>query len=297
MKAGLNFTAAIVAAVLVILSASIFTVDQRQHAIVFQLGEVRNVIAEPGLYFKWPMIQNVRYFDKRILTLDAAEPERFITSEKKNVLVDSFVKWRIVDPRLYYVSVAGDELRAQTRLAQTVNAGLREEFGKRTVHDVVSGERDRIMEQMREKADLDARKIGVQIVDVRVKRVDFPPEVSESVYRRMEAERKRVANELRSEGSAEAEKIRADADKQREVIVAEAYRDAQKMKGEGDARAAATYAQAFNQNPEFYAFYRSLEAYRNSFNSKGDVIVVEPDSDFFKYMKSVGRGSDRTTGK
>lgn len=297
MKAGLNFTAAIVAAVLVILSASIFTVDQRQHAIVFQLGEVRNVIAEPGLYFKWPMIQNVRYFDKRILTLDAAEPERFITSEKKNVLVDSFVKWRIVDPRLYYVSVAGDELRAQTRLAQTVNAGLREEFGKRTVHDVVSGERDRIMEQMREKADLDARKIGVQIVDVRVKRVDFPPEVSESVYRRMEAERKRVANELRSEGSAEAEKIRADADKQREVIVAEAYRDAQKMKGEGDAKAAATYAQAFNQNPEFYAFYRSLEAYRNSFNSKGDVIVVEPDSDFFKYMKSVGRGSDRTTGK
>jgi membrane protease subunit HflC len=294
MKAGLNFTAAIVAAVLVILSASIFTVDQRQHAIVFQLGEVRNVIAEPGLYFKWPMIQNVRYFDKRILTLDAVDPERFITSEKKNVLVDSFVKWRIVDPRLYYVSVAGDELRAQTRLAQTVNAGLREEFGKRTVHDVVSGERDLIMEQMREKADLDARKIGVQIVDVRVKRVDFPPEVSESVYRRMEAERKRVANELRSEGAAEAEKIRADADKQREVIVAEAYRDAQKMKGEGDAKAAATYAQAFNQNPEFYAFYRSLEAYRNSFNSKGDVIVVEPDSDFFKYMNSVGRGSDRT---
>ena len=294
MKAGLNAVAAIVAVVIMALGATIFTVDQRQYAIVFQLGEVRDVIAEPGLYFKWPMIQNVRYFDKRILTLDSAEPERFITSEKKNVLVDSFVKWKIIDPRLYYVSVAGDEARAKTRLSQTVNAGLREEFGKRTVHDVVSGERDKIMEQMREKADLDARKIGVQIVDVRVKRVDFPTEVSESVYRRMEAERKRVANELRSEGSAEAEKIRADADKQREVIVAEAYRDAQKMKGEGDAKAAATYAQAFSQNPEFYSFYRSLEAYRNSFRSKSDVIVVEPNSDFFKYMKNVGRGSEKS---
>ena len=290
MKASLNFIAAAAAGVLVLLGAMIFTVDQRQHAIVFQLGEVREVISEPGLYFKWPMIQNVRYFDKRILTLDSAEPERFITSEKKNVLVDSFVKWRIVDPKLYYVSVAGEEARARTRLAQTVNAGLREEFGKRTVHDVVSGERDKIMEQMREKADQDARKIGVQIVDVRVKRVDLPSEVSESVYRRMEAERKRVANELRSEGSAEAEKVRADADRQREVIVAEAYRDAQKVKGEGDAKAAAIYAQAFGQNPEFYAFYRSLEAYRNSFKNKGDVIVVEPNSDLFKYMKRLGRG-------
>jgi len=294
MKNGLNFSAAIIAAIMVVLGSSIFTVDQRQHAIIFQLGEVRDVIAEPGLYFKWPMIQNVRYFDKRILTLDSSEPERFITSEKKNVLVDSFVKWKIVDPRLYYVSVAGDEARARTRLSQTVNAGLREEFGKRTVHDVVSGERDKIMEQMREKADLDARKIGIQIVDVRVKRVDLPTEVSESVYRRMEAERKRVANELRSEGSAEAEKIRANADKQREVIVAEAYRDAQKMKGEGDAKATATYGQAFSQNPEFYSFYRSLEAYRNSFKSKTDIIVVEPNSDFFKYMKSVGRGGEKT---
>jgi membrane protease subunit HflC len=294
MKNGLNFSAAIIAAIMVVLGSSIFTVDQRQHAIIFQLGEVRDVIAEPGLYFKWPMIQNVRYFDKRILTLDSSEPERFITSEKKNVLVDSFVKWKIVDPRLYYISVAGDEARARTRLSQTVNAGLREEFGTRTVHDVVSGERDKIMEQMREKADLDARKIGIQIVDVRVKRVDLPTEVSESVYRRMEAERKRVANELRSEGSAEAEKIRANADKQREVIVAEAYRDAQKMKGEGDAKATATYAQAFSQNPEFYSFYRSLEAYRNSFKSKSDVIVVEPNSDFFKYMKSVGRGGEKS---
>ncbi|MBP8866879.1 MAG: protease modulator HflC [Propionivibrio sp.] len=290
MRHGISFAGTALSVVLVVLGLSIFTVDQRQHAIIFQLGEVKEVITEPGLYFKWPLIQNVRYFDKRILTLDSNEPERFITSEKKNVLVDSFVKWRITDPQLYYVSVAGDEARARTRLSQTVNAGLREEFGKRTVHDVVSGERDKIMEQMREKADLDARKIGVQIVDVRVKRVDLPTEVSESVYRRMEAERKRVANELRSEGSAEAEKIRADADRQREVIVAEAYRDAQKTKGEGDAKAASTYAAAFNQNPEFYAFYRSLEAYRNSFKGRSDVIVVEPNSDFFKYMKSVGRG-------
>lgn len=293
MKNNLSFAAAILGAVLVVLGLSMFTVDQRQFAIVFQLGEVKEVISEPGLNFKWPMIQNVRYFDRRILTMDNNEPERFITSEKKNVLVDSFVKWRIVDPTLFYISVQGDEARARTRLSQTVNAGLREEFGKRTVHDVVSGERDKIMEDMRVKADLDARTIGVQIVDVRIKRVDLPTEVSESVYRRMEAERKRVANELRSQGYAEAEKIRADADKQREVIVAEAYRDAQKVKGDGDAKASAVYAQAFSQSPEFYAFYRSLEAYRSSFRSKNDVIVVEPNSDFFKYLKSQGRGGDK----
>ena len=290
MSSRINLFGAVVATALVGLAMSMFTVDQRQYAVVFQLGEVKRAIAEPGLYFKVPMVQNVRYFEKRIITLDNAEPERFITSEKKNVLVDSYIKWRIIDPKLFYISVGGDESRAKTRLNQTVNAGLREEFGKRTVHDVVSGERDKIMDQMREKADSDARKIGVQIVDVRVKRVELPTEVSDAVYRRMEAERKRVANELRSEGAAEAEKIRADADRQREVIIAEAYRDAQKVKGEGDAKAAAIYAQAFGQNPEFYAFYRSLEAYRNSFKNKGDVIVVEPNSDFFKYMKSLGRG-------
>ena len=293
MRAGLNFMTAVVAIVLAVLAASIFTVDQRQYAIVFQFGEVSKVIDKPGLYFKLPLIQNVRYFDNRILTLDSSEPERFITSEKKNVLVDSFVKWRIVDPQLYYVSVDGVEARAKTRLSQTVNASLREEFGKRTVHEVVSGARDAIMEQMRKKANDDAKKIGVEIIDVRVKRVDLPNEVSESVYRRMEAERKRVANELRSEGAAEAERIRADADKQREVIIAKAYRDAQIIKGEGDAKAAATYAEAFNQNPEFYNFYRSLEAYRNSFKNKSDVIVVEPNSDFFKYMKSVGRHGEK----
>jgi membrane protease subunit HflC len=239
------------------------------------------------------MIQNVRLFDKRILTLDNNEPERFITSEKKNVLVDSYIKWRIVDPKLFYISVGGDEARAKTRLNQTVNAGLREEFGKRTVHDVISGERDQIMEDMRVKADSDARKIGVQIVDVRLKRVELPNEVSEAVYRRMEAERKRVANELRSEGAAEAEKIRADADRQREVIIANAYRDAQKIKGEGDAQATSIYGKAFGQNPEFYSFYRSLEAYRGSFSNKSDLLVVEPGSEFFKYMKGAGHGNDK----
>jgi membrane protease subunit HflC len=289
MSGRLNFLAGLVAVAVLVLGSALFTVDQRQFALVFQLGEVKQAIAEPGLYFKLPMIQNVRLFDKRILTLDNNEPERFITSEKKNVLVDSYIKWRIVDPKLYYISVGGDESRARTRLSQTVNGGLREEFGKRTVHDVISGERDKIMEQMREKADVDARKIGVQIVDVRVKRVELPTEVSEAVYRRMEAERKRVANELRSEGSAEAEKIRADADRQREIIVAEAYRDAQKIKGEGDAKSTAIYGDAFGKNPEFYAFYRSLEAYRGSFKNKSDILVVEPNSDFFKYMKNIGR--------
>ena len=275
---------------LVVASLTLFTVDQRQNAIVFQLGEVVSVKTKPGLYFKIPMVQNVRYFDTRILTIDSVEPERFITSEKKNVLVDSFVKWRIVDVKQYYVSVGGDEVRAQTRLLQTVNDGLRAEFGKRTVHDVVAGERDKIMEILRQKANQDASKIGVQVLDVRLKRVDLPQEVSESVYRRMEAERKRVANELRSTGSAEAEKIRADADRQREVILAEAYRDAQRIKGEGDAKASAVYASAYGQSPEFYSFYRSMEAYRQSFRNKSDVMVLEPTSDFFKYLKNPGKG-------
>jgi len=297
MRSGLSVFGIIAGVVVVILSMTMFTVDQRQFALVFQLGEVKKVITEPGLNFKWPMFQNVRYFDRRILTMDNPEPERFITSEKKNVLVDSFIKWRIVNPEIYYVSVQGDETRARIRLNQTVNAGLREEFGKRTVHDVVSGERDKIMDEMRVKANEDSKKIGVEIVDVRLKRVELTSEVSESVYRRMEAERKRVANELRSEGAAEAEKIRADADRQREVIIAEAYRDAQIVRGEGDAKATAIYGQAFGQNPEFYAFYRSLEAYRNSFKSKSDVMVIDPTSDFFKYMKNSGRGGDNGKGK
>lgn len=274
--------------VLVIAALSMFVVDQRQHALVFRLGEVIAVKKEPGLYFKIPLLDNVRYFDVRILTIDTPEAERFLTSEKKNVLVDLFVKWRITDVRQYYVSVRGEEAAAQTRLQQTINDGLRAEFGNRTVHEVVSGERDQIMDLMRVKANEDAKTIGVEVIDVRLKRVDLPQEVSEAVYRRMEAERKRVANELRSTGAAESEKIRADADRQREVIIAEAYRDSQRIKGEGDARATSIYARAYEPNAEFYSFYRSLEAYKQSFKNRNDVLVLEPNFDFFRYLRSGG---------
>jgi membrane protease subunit HflC len=276
---------------LILLSLSMFVVDQRQNAIVFQLGEVVGVKTAPGLYFKIPLMQNVRFFDSRIQTLDTGEPERFITAEKKNVMVDSFVKWRIIDVKQYYISVGGDEERANTRLRQTVNSSMREEFGKRTINEVVSGEREQIMTVLRQKIDADARKIGVQVLDVRLKRVDFPSEISDSVYRRMDAERKRVANELRASGAAEGEKIKADADKQREVILAQAYREAQQTKGEGDAKASAIYAAAFGRNAEFYSFYRSLEAYKQSFKNKSDVMVMDPSSAFFKYMKNPGKAA------
>ncbi len=275
---------------LLILGAlSLYVVDQRQNVIVFRLGEVVDVKKAPGLYFKIPLLDNVRYFDVRILTIDTPESALFLTSEKKNVLVDLFVKWRITDVRQYYGSIVlggGGESQAQTRLLQTINDGLRAEFGNRTVHDVVSGERDKIMDFMRQKANEDASKIGVEVLDVRLKRVDLPKEVSQSVYDRMKAERKRVANELRSTGSAESEKIRADADRQREVIIAQAYREAQRIKGEGDAKSTAIYARAYGQNPEFYAFYRSLEAYKASFRGRNDVLLLEPNSEFFKYLKS-----------
>jgi modulator of FtsH protease HflC len=281
---------AFVLAAVALASMTLFTVDQRERAIVFQLGEVREVIANPGLHFKWPFIQNVRYFDARILTLDTPDAERYITSEKKNLLVDTFVKWRINDTRQYYKSV-GDELQAQTRISQTVNATLREEFGKHTVQEVVSEDRDVIMKVVRERANQDAKQIGVEIIDVRLKRVDLPQEVSDSVYKRMDAERKSVANQLRSEGSAASERIRAEADKEREVIIANAYKEAQRIKGEGDAKAASAYAQAYGQNAEFYSFYRSLEAYRSSFKDRSDVLVLEPNSEFFKYLKGPGKGS------
>jgi len=290
MNNRLGVVLAVIVGALALLSLSAFTVDQRQRAIVFQLGEIKELIDEPGLHFKWPLIQNVRYFDNRILTLDTAETERYITSEKKNVLVDSFIKWRIRDLKQYYISVQGDETRAQTQLGQTVKAALQDEFSKRTVHDVISGERDKIMQVVREKVDEDMNKIGMQIVDVRLKRVDLPQEVSESVYRRMDAERKSVAAELRSQGFSEAEKIRAEADREREVIIAGAYRDAQRVKGEGDAKSSAIYARAFNENPEFYAFYRSLDAYRASFKNRSDVLVLDPSSEFFRYFKNPGKG-------
>ncbi|MDX8379719.1 MAG: protease modulator HflC [Gallionella sp.] len=271
---------------LVLLSMSTFVVDQRQNAIVFRLGKVVSVKTTPGLHFKIPLMENVRFFDSRIQTLDTGEPERFITAEKKNLMVDSFIKWRIVDVKQYYISVGGDEARANTRLMQTVNSSMREEFGKRTIHEVLSGEREQIMNVLRKKTDIDARKIGIQVLDVRLKRVDFPSEISNSIYRRMNAERKRVANELRASGAADGEKIKANADKQREIILADAYRQAQKTKGEGDAKASTIYAAAFSRNSEFYSFYRSLEAYKQTFKNKSDVIVMDPSSDFFKYFKN-----------
>jgi membrane protease subunit HflC len=280
--------AAVVA--LLVLSMSVYTVDQRKAAIKFQLGEVVSMETLPGLYFMVPILQNVRLYDTRIQTYDSKDAERFLTAENKNVLVDSFVKWRVIDVRQYYVSVRGDSVAAEARISQTVNDALRAEFAKRTVHDVVSGERDKIMSTVADKVDKDVKNIGVEVVDVRLKRVDLVPEISSDVFRRMESERKRVANELRSTGSAEGEKIKADADRQKQIIVAEAYRDAQRIKGEGDAQAARIYAEAFGKNPEFYSFYRSLEAYRASLRNKSDVMVLEPSSDFFKYLKSPGRG-------
>src|SRR5919112_4149933 len=281
---------ALLVVIALLVSSALYTVDRRQNAIVFQLGEVKEVVQKPGLNFKWPLLQNVRHFDMRILTYDDPEPLRFLTQGNRPVLVDSFVKWRIADVRQYYVSVQGDELRAATRIKQTVAGVLRDEFGARTVHEVVSGEREQVMNRVREKVDQDLKRIGVKIVDVRLKRVDLPQDVSESVYRRMEAERKRIANELRSTGAAEAERIRADADRQREVLLAEAYRDAQRIRGDGDAKSAAIYAAAFNQNPEFYSFYRSMEAYRSTFRGRNDLMVLEPNSDFLRYFRdSLGK--------
>jgi membrane protease subunit HflC len=277
---------------LMLLSSTMFVVDQRKFAIVFALGEVKQVISEPGLHFKLPPpFQNVLYLDKRIMTLDSPEADRFITAEKMNILVDAFVKWRITEPRLYYVSFNGDESRARDRLSQIIKASLNDEITKRTVREVISGQRGKVMEAIRSKVVLEARKIGVEIVDVRLKRVDYVEQINNSVYERMKAERLRVANELRSTGSAESEQIRADAEKQKTVILAKAYREAEQIKGEGDAKASQIYAEAFGRNPEFYKFYRSLEAYRASFKSKADVMLVDPNSDYFKYFKSPGVGN------
>jgi modulator of FtsH protease HflC len=282
-------------AVLIILSvllSTLFVVDQRQYAIVFALGEVKKVINEPGLHFKLPPpFQNVLFLDKRILTLDTPEADRFITAEKKNILVDAYVKWRIVDPRLYFISFTGEERRAQDRMSQIVKAALNDEITKRTVREVISGERNKVMNAIQKKVMDEAKQIGVEIIDVRLKRVDYVEQINNSVYDRMKSERVRVANELRSTGAAESEKIRADADRQRTVILAEAYRDAENVRGDGDAKASQIYAQAFGQNPEFYKFYRSLEAYRASFKSRNDMMVIDPNSEFFKYFKNTGAGS------
>ena len=268
-----------------VLSSSIFIVDQRKFAVVFSFGQIVRVIEKPGLQVKYPApFENVRFFDRRILTIDNPEAERFITAEKKNLLVDSYVKWRIVDPRKFFISFKGDERLAEDRLTQLVRSALNEEFTKRTVRELISDQREQVMQGIRKKVADDASDIGVEIVDVRLKRVDLLAEISDSVYRRMEAERKRVANELRSTGAAESDKIRANAERQRDTILAEAYRDAQKIKGAGDARATALYAEAFGRDAQFAQFYQSLEAYRSSFKDKKDIMVVEPNGEFFKFL-------------
>jgi membrane protease subunit HflC len=282
---------AFVVAVLLVLSQAVYTVDQTKYAIKFQLGEIVDVQKDAGLYFKVPLVQNVRYFDKRNLSLDNPEPDRVTTSEKKPLLVDFIVLWRIIDVAQYYRSVQGDEEAARRRLSQTVRANLAEEFNKRTVHEAISTERDRITSVTRSKADADARTIGVEVVDIRLRRVELPPDVTGPVYARMESERRRVANELRSLGAAESERIRADADRQRQVILAEAYSQSQKIKGEGDAKAASIYASAYSGNAEFYRFYRSLEAYKGSLRGRSDVMVLDPSSEFFQYFKQSGAGA------
>ncbi len=263
-----------------------FVVDQRQYAIVFAMGEIKEVVEAPGLYFKWPIpFQNVQFFDKRILSTVTHEPNRIVTAEKVDILVDSYVKWRVVDPRLFFVNFGSDEQRAQERMAQIVKAALNEEITKRTVSEIISGDRTQLMSAVKNKMRDDTKQIGIDIIDLRLKRVGYLDQMNNTIFERMKSEQIRIANELRSIGEAESEKIRADADKQKTVILAEAFRDAEKIKGEGDAKASHIYAEAFSKNPEFYRFYRSLEAYKESFKNKKDILILDSSSEFFRYMK------------
>ena len=280
MKAVLSI---LVAAILFIGSSSLFVVNQWETAVVLRLGEIVKADIEPGLHFKTPFINNVRKFDERLQTLDSA-PERYLTSEKKNLEVDSFVKWRIQDVELFYTTMNGDNRLAGMRLGQIVKDGLRAEFGNRTVKEVISGERIEIAQKIKETTAQAANAFGIEIEDVRIKRIDLAKDISESVYRRMEAERNRVAKDLRSKGAESAEKIRADADRQRVVILAEAYSEAEILRGKGDATASEIYANAYNADAEFYSFYHSINAYQKSFKDKSDVMLVDPKSDFFKYF-------------
>ena len=282
------FVAAALAA-LMLAASTLFVVDQRQVGVVYALGEIREVITEPGLKFKLPPpLQNVVFLDKRVQTLDSPETRPIFTAEKKSLVIDWLVKWRISEPRQFIRNNGVDFRNLEARLSPVVQAAFNEEITKRDVKGVLAGEREKVMNDVKARLADEAKSFGIDIVDVRIKRVDFVGDISESVYRRMESERKQVANELRSQGSAEGEKIRADADRQREVIVAEAYRDAQKIKGDGDAKASALYADAFGRDPQFAQFYRSLEAYRATFRSKGDVMVLDPGSDFFRAMRGGG---------
>ena len=284
MGRSMNIIAIVIAVGLVILAMSIFTVDEREHALKFRLGEIIKDDHDPGLHFKTPFINNVRKFDNRVLTLDA-DPERFLTSEKKNVIVDYYVKWQITDPGQYYRSTGGVEAQATQRLQRVINDGLLAEFAKRTVQEVVSGERAQIMQVMQARANEEADVFGIDVRDVRVRRIDLPDEVSASIYDRMRSERRRVAQDLRSRGEEAAERIRAEADRERTVILAEAYREAQRIRGDGDANAAAIFAEAHDRDSEFYALYRSLQAYRESFEGDRNFMVLEPGTDFFRYFR------------
>jgi modulator of FtsH protease HflC len=281
----LKIIAAVVAVAALLVYLSTYTVRQDQRAILLKLGEVQQSDIKPGLHFKLPLIENVRKFDSRILTLDS-QPERFLTSEKKNVMVDFFVKWRIANLDQYYRSTRGDEQRALLRLSQIMKDGLRSEFGKLTIQEAVSGERAKILGPLEVDANKAAKELGIQVVDVRLKRIDLPAEVASSVYQRMEAERARVAADFRARGKEAGERIRANADRERTVILANAYRQSQILRGQGDAKAAEIYAKAYNKDPSFYAFYRSLEAYRQSFSGKNDVLLLEPNSQFFRFFNN-----------
>ncbi|MEJ2395243.1 MAG: protease modulator HflC [Candidatus Thiodiazotropha sp.] len=272
------------AVVALLVYSSAFTVNQWEVAIKLRLGEIVDTDYDPGLHWLMPVINNVKTFDGRIQTMDS-RPERFLTLEKKDVIVDYFAKWRISNVAQFFRSTGGDEAKTARLLQERINTSLRDEFGKRTVQEVISGERAEIMALLTKDSDAKAAELGVEILDVRVKQIDLPPEVSESVYQRMRAERERVARDLRALGSEAAEKIRANADRERVVLVADAYREAEQLRGEGDGKASEIYANAYNQDSEFYAFYRSLNAYKSSFSGSNDIMVLEPDSDFFRYLK------------
>jgi len=270
-------------AVLILGAFSIFTVNEREKAILLRLGEIETTDFAPGIHFKIPFINNVRKFDGRVLTMDA-QPETFLTVEKKNVVVDAFVKWRIADESKFFTAMGGAENRTNTRLSQIVKDSLREEFARRTIQEVISGERAEIMDIATQTADVKSQEFGVKVIDVRIKRIDLKGEISDSVYDRMVAERARVAADFRAKGAEIAEKTRADADKQRTVLLAESYREAEQLRGQGDAMASEIYAKAYNQDSEFYSFYRSLLAYKESFKNKSDIMVIKPDTEFFRYF-------------
>lgn len=279
---------------LMLLASTLFVVDQRQVGVVYALGEIKEVITEPGLKWKQPPpFQNVVFLDKRVQTLDSPETRPIFTAEKKSLVIDWLVKWRISEPRQFIRNNGADFRNLEGKLSPVVQAAFNEEITKRNVRGVLADERDKVMNDVRKRLTEEAKDFGIEIVDVRIKRVDFVADITDSVYRRMESERKQVANELRAQGMAEGEKIKADAERQRDVIIAEAYRDAQKIKGEGDAKASALYADAFGRDPQFAQFYRSLEAYRSTFRNKGDVMVLDPSSEFFRAMRSSGGNEAR----